>query len=75
MSLLRKIRVRGKAMAFDVLSAAGFGGRFLRERPGGRILVWHGLDDRGGSGFNARPSSRPRSRLSPTSPVASGSRK
>ena len=54
MSLLRKVRVRGKAIAFDALCAAGLGGRFLRERPGGRILVWHGLDHRGGSGFNAR---------------------
>jgi peptidoglycan/xylan/chitin deacetylase (PgdA/CDA1 family) len=54
MSLLRKVRVRGKAIAFDALCAAGLGGRFLRERSGGRILVWHGLDHRGGSGFNAR---------------------
>jgi peptidoglycan/xylan/chitin deacetylase (PgdA/CDA1 family) len=53
-SLLRKVRVRAKAAAFDALCAAGLGGRFLRARPGGRILVWHGLDHRGGSGFNAR---------------------
>ncbi|MFN7987409.1 MAG: polysaccharide deacetylase family protein [Thermoanaerobaculia bacterium] len=54
MRLLRRVRVRAKAAAFDALSAAGLGGPFLRPRPGGRILVWHGLDHRGGSGFNAR---------------------
>lgn len=54
MSLLAKARVRGKALAFDALCAAGLGGTFLRDRPGARALVWHGLDLRGGSGFNAR---------------------
>lgn len=54
MSLPARARVRAKALAFDVLCAAGLGGPFLRDRPGGRILVWHGLDRRGGSGFNAR---------------------
>jgi len=53
-SLLAKVRVRAKAAAFDALCAAGLDGPFLRDRPGERILVWHGLDLRGGSGFNAR---------------------
>lgn len=52
--LLLRLRVRAQALAFDGLCAAGLGERFLRERPGGRILAWHGLDLRGGSGFNAR---------------------
>lgn len=54
MSLLARVRGRAKALAFDGLCAAGLGGPFLRDRPGERVLVWHGLDLRGGSGFNAR---------------------
>lgn len=34
--------------------ALGLGGRALRDRPGVGVLVYHGLDRRGGSGFNAR---------------------
>ena len=54
MSLLARVRSRAKAAAFDALCAAGLGGAFLRDRPGERVLLWHGLDLRGGSGFNAR---------------------
>lgn len=54
MSVLAKAFARTRAVGFDALWAAGVGERLLRDRPGERILAWHGLDLRGGSGFNAR---------------------
>lgn len=52
--LPRRLLAGAKAAGFDALFAAGLGERFLRDRPGERILAWHGLDLRGGSGFNTR---------------------
>ena len=39
---------------FDALNRLGLATHALRNRPGGRILIYHGLDRRGGSGFNTR---------------------
>lgn len=54
MSVLSRAFARARAVGFDALWTAGLGERFLRNRPGERILAWHGLDLRGGSGFNTR---------------------
>ena len=52
--MLSKIRYHLANRAFDGLCALGMGGRWLADRPGGRILVYHGIDQCDGSGFNAR---------------------
>lgn len=52
--LARRIRYEAAMRGFDGLRRIGLGGTFLRNRPGGRILLYHGVDRRGGSGFNAR---------------------
>ena len=46
----RRLRWRAR----DVLLACGLGRGSLRARPGRRVMGYHGLDRRGGSGFNAR---------------------
>ena len=57
-SLLTRLKQRARyeitMRGFDAVHGLGLGGRALRNRPGGRILLYHGLDRRGGSGFNAR---------------------
>lgn len=52
--LLRRGRYEVAMRGFDVLHALGLGSGSLRDRPGARILIYHGLDHRGGSGFNTR---------------------
>ena len=52
--LLKRMRYEAAMRGFDALNAIGLGRGWLGDRPGGRILVYHGLDLRGGSGFNAR---------------------
>lgn len=50
----RRARYEAVMRGFDALNAISLGGRFIEDRPGGRILAYHGLDLQGGSGFNAR---------------------
>ena len=52
--VLRGIRQRLSMAAGDALFAVGLGAGRHRARPGARIIAYHGLDERGGSGFNTR---------------------
>lgn len=52
--ILRRGRYEVTMRGFDALRSLGLGARLLRDRPGERILIYHGLDERGGSGFNTR---------------------
>lgn len=57
-ALVRRVGRRAayelKMRGFDTLHSLGLSGAALQARPGGRILTYHGLDRRGGSGFNTR---------------------
>ena len=58
MSRLRRLAVKlakiVKWRAADALFAAGLGGRLHRNRPGGRIIVYHGVDAAGSLEHNTR---------------------
>jgi peptidoglycan/xylan/chitin deacetylase (PgdA/CDA1 family) len=50
MSIFQKIRFATN----DALFKIGMGKRFLRNRSGGRIIVYHGIDEEGNKEFNSR---------------------
>lgn len=52
--LLFKIRQRLRWKLNDQLFSWGMGKRLLQNRPGGRILVYHGIDQKGSRAFNTR---------------------
>jgi len=52
--LLRRGHYEVAMRGFDLIHGLGLGESALRDRPGARILIYHGLDKRGGSGFNTR---------------------
>lgn len=51
---LKKAGYRFRMAKNEALFKTGLGGALHRNRPGKRMLIYHGLDTQGGSGFNTR---------------------
>lgn len=52
--LFRKLSYRARIAAYKARFATGLGRSLHRNRPGGRILIYHGIDTAGSTQFNSR---------------------
>ena len=52
--VVQKIRYKLQCLATDGLCKMGFRSLILKERPGNRIVVYHGIDQVGQTHLNAR---------------------
>ena len=52
--IIQKINYKLKCLATDGFCKIGFRSQILKERPGSRILVYHGIDEFGQTHLNAR---------------------